>query len=61
MWVVLSVKRDLNVSVLGLNQKVPLVFADGMVGALPVFETEAAAKKWARGTDVLEIQSITKE
>tara|TARA_R110002153_G_C12964215_1_gene460358 strand:- start:37 stop:174 length:138 start_codon:yes stop_codon:yes gene_type:complete len=37
-YAALSLKEELGVNVLGLKQKIGLVWADGMIGAIPVFK-----------------------
>lgn len=58
MFVVLSVKKNLTVSIsLGSMQELPLAWADGMVGVMPVFETMAQAEYYAdEYTDIVEIK-----
>jgi hypothetical protein len=57
MFVALKLARDINVSVLGMNQSVPLSFAKGMTGALPVFATREEALDYANGDcEVLKLE-----
>lgn len=49
MYVVLTVDTDLMVEVLGTKHETPLIYADGMVGVLPVFETKEQAEAYAGG------------
>ena len=53
MYVVKTIKKDIEVLVLGQPIKIPLSFADGMVGALPVFATREEARKYCEGDDTL--------
>jgi len=46
-YAVARLKEDLTVEVMGINRTVPLKFADGMVGAMPIFESKEAAQAWA--------------
>jgi len=62
MWLVLSIKKDISFKssqVLGVNltpNDMPLMWADGMVGALPVFGNKDDALKYADGVAILEIK-----
>ena len=58
-WAVLCVNKDIEVSgVLG-TKKLPLCYADGMVGAVPVFESKEAAEKFADGRfSVAEVEKV---
>jgi hypothetical protein len=57
MFIVMSIKKSINVSVLGLEREVDLIYADGMIGALSVFDTRESAEAWASdGTDVIEVK-----
>lgn len=49
MYAVLQLSKSVEVMVMGLGIECPLVYADadGMVGAMPVFETREAAEKFA--------------
>ena len=49
LFVVMSLSRSVDVSVFGAVHSVPLIYADGMVGALPVFGTRPAAEEAAAG------------
>lgn len=50
-----ALHRSIGVSLLGLEQSVPLVWEEGMVGCLPVFSSREAAEKEAGDKyDVLE-------
>lgn len=57
MFVVLQLNNTVDVSVLGRDVGLPLCYADGMVGALPVFETREAAEVFAG--DDYKIMEIT--
>jgi len=58
----LFLRESINVSVLGLSQKVELSFADGMVGAIPVFKDKATAAAYMGGRTslILKINEIEK-
>jgi len=46
-WGVGAVEKEHNVDVLGTELKLNLTWAEGMVGVIPVFESNEAAKKYA--------------
>lgn len=56
MFVAMTLSRHVDISVGGQTHEVPLIFADGMVGALPVFTARADAERFAAG--VCEIVDI---
>ena len=62
LYVVLTISTKQTVKAVGcsppLEQEIDLVFADGMVGALPVFSSKESAEKYANGADIQEIQEI---
>jgi hypothetical protein len=60
LFAVLVVREDINVDVLGLSQKLELSFAEGMVGAIPVFKDKASALAYVKdtGATVIEINEI---
>lgn len=41
---------------LGLKQDLPLTWADGMVGVIPVFKDKKSAEKYAGDGEVVELQ-----
>ena len=43
---------------MGIQRSVPLVWADGMVGVMPVFDSKENAEKYAEGTEITEIKAI---
>ena len=47
MYVVFQLNKELEVSVMGQDIKLPLSYAEGMIGAMPVFATKEEAKEWA--------------
>jgi hypothetical protein len=49
MWVVMSMCSEIGLTTLLGESAVELTWADGMVGAVPVFDTKAAADKYAMG------------
>ena len=57
MFAVLQLNKKIEVCVLGQSQDVPLCYADGMIGALPVFETREQAEEFAG--DDYKIAEIT--
>ena len=56
MFIVLSLKKELNISIMGLNTPVKMDFADGMIGVIPVFETREDAERFAgENVDIVEV------
>ena len=59
LYVVMSLHKKAPVRVLNceppLTDDLPLRFADGMVGILPVFDNKDDAEKYADGSEILEI------
>lgn len=47
MYVVLQLNKEVGVNVMGREIEVPLSYADGMIGAMPVFDTKGAAEVFA--------------
>lgn len=59
MWMVLNMSRNLDITINGSMVKYPCSWADGMVGALPVFEDKKDAETYADGkADVMKIKEI---
>ena len=57
LFVVMTLSRSVDVNVFGAVHSVPLIYADGMVGALPVFGTRPDAEKAAAGVyTIVEIE-----
>lgn len=56
MYAVLQLNKQVEVNVYGREIEIPLSYADGMIGAIPVFETREAAEVFAGDKyDVAEI------
>lgn len=59
-YVVLAMSTKQTVKVNGcfppLEQEIDLIFADGMIGALPVFDKKEDAEKYANGAEIQEMQ-----
>jgi hypothetical protein len=57
-YVIMSIERALGVTVGGLklDNPVPMNWADGMYGALPVFTSKKAAKKYAGAHNIIAIE-----
>ena len=53
MYAVNTLKDNLNVEVMGLTMPLDLNWADGMVGAIPVFEDKESALAYAGGKESL--------
>lgn len=47
MFAVLQLNKEVSISVWGLDHEVPLCYAEGMVGAIPVFSTKEKAEAHA--------------
>ena len=47
LYAVGAVKREITVQILGVEQKMPLNWIDGMVGTIPIFERWVDADKYA--------------
>lgn len=59
MWVVLSIACDHDVLTPFGESRIVLRWADGMVGVMPVFETEQDALEYADGcADVVEVHEV---
>lgn len=61
MFLVKRLTSNLKCSVLGMNANMELNWAEGMVGVIPVFETEGQAKKYADGAGVQELEFVEKK
>jgi hypothetical protein len=63
MYLVCALKEELSVNVLGLKQKIGLVWADGMVGAMTVFKDKASAEAYVGDSSakILEIDEVRGE
>ena len=61
-YAALSLKEKLGVSVLGLPQTIGLVWADGMIGAIPVFKDKESAEAYVGNglADVVELTVLEK-
>ena len=47
MFAVLQLNETIEVDVMGREIELPLCYADGMIGAIPVFETREKAEEFA--------------
>ena len=47
-WAVMVTEKHLAIKVLGLDEKINFNFRAGMAGHMPIFETEKAAKEYAK-------------
>lgn len=58
LFAVMSLVTSIDVEFMGFNRSEPMSFAEGMVGALPVFDTREHAEAFADGNAwVMEIQT----
>lgn len=59
MYAVLIINKKQKISVNGirpaLTSDVDICWADGMIGAIPVFETYEDAEKYANGKQIIEV------
>lgn len=49
------VKKEIEINVLGASEEISLEWADGMVGAMPVFSSRKAAEKYKGKNENLQI------
>jgi len=60
MYAVMIINKNAVISVKNchppLTDTIDLCFADGMIGALPVFETRESAEAYADGQEVIELE-----
>lgn len=57
MFLAMTLHRDVQVDWFGGTRDVPLTYADGMVGAIPVFSTRTAAEAFSNGRyGIVEIE-----
>lgn len=56
MYAVNTLKTDITVDVMGLERPMELNWADGMVGAIPVFKDKESAIAYANGDESLITQ-----
>lgn len=62
MYLVMALKENLDVLVYGVKQKAPLSYADGMVGAMPIFETLEQAEAYSNGRHkIIEVTEIKRK
>lgn len=63
MYLVMAVIESVEIVTLGNNiVKLPLIVADGMIGACPVFKYKKDAKKYAgKNGSIREVTAYTKE
>jgi len=63
MWMVLNFKDELEIEVVNMSptfkHKIKLSWANGMIGAIPVFDTKEAALKYAPEDEIKEISSTS--
>lgn len=56
MYLVTVMKSSLGIEVMGLNRDLDLIWADGMVGVVPVFSDYQEALKYAGGKSDLIVK-----
>lgn len=49
LYGVMALRESINVECMGLSTSIDLSFADGMVGAIPVFDSKEKALEYADG------------
>lgn len=61
--VVLAIKKEHKVQLkgLGIIQDIPLVWAENMIGVIPVFKDEESAKKYAGDITILEFEILSEK
>lgn len=58
-FAVMTVEKFISVYVSCYEKEIPLSYADGMVGAMPVFETRDQAENFSGGKyDVMELRVV---
>jgi hypothetical protein len=55
MFAVMALKTEIELEVMGITRKLDMCFADGMIGAIPVFDTIENAEKWADGLQIVQL------
>ena len=60
MFMLLVIEKQKHIDVLGKEVALPLKWADGMIGAIPVFTTRGAAEKY-RGDSKAQIFEIVEQ
>ncbi len=53
LYAVGAVEKDHAIDVFGKERKLDLTWADGMIGVMPVFDSEPAAKEYANDKFVI--------
>jgi len=62
MWLVRGVHKNAELEIGGQTRELPLIWADGMCGVLPVFSTEESARKYSGGEFELDkIRTVKKK
>jgi hypothetical protein len=61
MYMVMSVKKEITLNVLSGEKTIKLCWADGMIGAVPVFKTKKLALKYGGKTEIMEVQLSNKK
>ena len=56
MYMVARVKTDIELDILGQTYTLPLTWADGMIGAIAVFDNLEDAENYADGADILTLE-----
>ncbi len=59
-YVVMKMHKTIEIEINDVEHIIPLVYAEGMIGTLPVFDTQKEAEEWADGTClVMRLQMLT--
>ena len=61
MYGVKTLREELKLEVYGIETKIDLNWYDGMIGAIPVFETKEKALEYADGNESLLFELYEKE
>lgn len=54
-WLVLGIKKEAKILCNGVKHTLPLDWAEGMIGAVAVFDTKEEAEAWANGCEIMHI------
>ena len=64
MYILMTIKKNLRVGFLGMEEEeLPLHWADGMIGACPIFDTKEAAERFRgkRKAEIYEVAEVNEE
>jgi len=63
MYILMTIKKNIFVGFLGIEEELPLHWANGMIGACPVFDTKEAAEHFRgnKKAEIYEVAEVNKE